>query len=70
MIKFFIEHLHVLMSWPEDMDVILINFSLFLFCELKSNKFPCIIIAHIFKDKHKVIGNIHFLKSLDYCHAI
>ena len=54
------KHLYVLMSWPVDMDVPWINFlsfvSFFLFCELK-----LFMKAHIFKDKHKVAGDINSL---------
>ena len=54
------KHLYVLMSWPEDIDMLwikLLNFaSFFQFCELLS--------FHIFKDKYKMSGDINYLNLL------
>ena len=49
------KHLYVLMSWPEDMDMLWIKILSFVsvFC---SANLSCSMIAHIFKDKHKVAG--------------
>ena len=54
---------NVLMSWPEDMDMFWIKFLSFvsLFC---SANLSCFMIAHIFKDKHKVSRNITSLNLL------
>ena len=49
------KHLHVLMSLPEDMDMLWIKFLIFVsgFC---SANLSCFMIVHIFKDKHKEAG--------------
>ena len=36
----------------------------FLFCKLKINLPTCFMIAHIFKDKHKVVGDLNSLNLL------
>ena len=51
-------HLYVLMSWPEDIDMLWIKVVVSFFC---SANLSCFMIAHIFKDKHKVAGNINSL---------
>ena len=57
------KHLYVLMPWPEDMDMLWIKFLSFVsvFCSVNLS---CSIIVHIFKDKHKVAGNINSLNLL------
>ena len=47
-IQFFMKHLYVLMSWPEDMDMLWIKFLSFVsvFC---SANLSCSMIVHIFK---------------------
>ena len=57
------KHLYVLMSWPEDMDMLWIKFLSFVsvFC---SANISCSMIVHIFKDKHKVAGDIDSLNLL------
>ena len=57
------KHLYVLMSWPEDMDMLWIKFVSFVsvFCSVSLS---CFIIVHIFKDKHIVAGGINSLNLL------
>ena len=50
------KHLYVLMSWPDNMDMLWIKF-LVLFLFLCSANLSCFMIAHIFKDKHKMGGH-------------
>ena len=57
------KHLYVLMPWPEDMDMLWIKFLSFV-SVLCSVNLSCSIIVHIFKDKHKVAGNINSLNLL------
>ena len=67
--QFFMKHLYVLMSWPEDMDMLKIKiFSfVFVFCSTNLSYF---MIIHIFKDKHKVAGDINSLNLLVWlCHV-
>ena len=54
-LQLFMKHLYVLMSWPEDKDMLGIKFLSLesFFC---SAYLTCFMIAHIFKDKHKVAG--------------
>ena len=49
------KHLYLLMSWPEDMDMLWIKFLSFVsvFCSVNLD---CFVIVHIFKDKHQVAG--------------
>ena len=51
------------MSWHEDMDMLWIKFLSFVsvFC---SANLSCSMIVHIFKDKHKVAGDINSLNLL------
>ena len=65
-IQFFMKHLYVLMSLPDDMDMLWIKFFSFFsfFC---SANLTCFMIAHIFKDKHKVAGDINSLNLLVDC---
>ena len=53
----------VLYKWPEDMDMLWIKFlsfvSVFCFANLS-----CFMIVHIFKDQHKVAGDINSLNLL------
>ena len=48
------KHLYVLMSWPEDMDMLWIKFLSFVsvFC---SANLSCFMTVHIFKDKHELV---------------
>ena len=57
------KHLYVLMSKPEDMDMLWIKVSSFVsfFC---SANLSCFMIAVMFKDKHKVVGDIKSLNLL------
>ena len=57
------KHLYVLISWPEDMDMLWIKFlsSVSFFC---SANLSCFLIAHIFRDKHKVAGDIKSMNLL------
>ena len=57
------KHLYVLMSWPEDMDMLWIKFLSFVsvFCSMNLS---CSMTVHIFKDKHKVVGGINSLNLL------
>ena len=57
------KHLYVLMSRPDDMDMLWIKFLSFLsvFCSVNLS---CSMIVHIFKDKHKVAGDINSLNLL------
>ena len=57
------KHLYVLMSWPEDMDMLWIKFLSFVFVFYSVN-LCCFMIVHIFKDKHKVAGEINSLNLL------
>ena len=59
------KHLYVLMSWPEDVDMLWIKLLSFVsfYC---SAYLSCFMIAHIFKDKHKVRGDINPLNLLVY----
>ena len=54
------KHLYVLMSWPEDMDMLWIKFLSFIsvFC---SANLSCLMIVHIDK---KVAGDINSLNLL------
>ena len=54
-ILFCMKHLCVFMSWPEDMDMLWINFLRFVvfFC---SANLDCLMIAHIFKTNIKWRG--------------
>ena len=63
------KHLYVLMSWPEDMDMLWIKFLSFVsvFC---SANLSCSMIVHIFKDKHKVAGDINSLNLLVFYHLL
>ena len=61
--QFFMKHLYMLMSWPEYMDMLCINFLSFVSCFYSAN-LSCFVIAHIFKDKHKVSGDINSLNWL------
>ena len=57
LIQFFMKHLYVLMSWPEDMDMLWIKFLvLFLFWELK--------LFHDSSCRQKVAGDINSLNLL------
>ena len=58
--QFFMKHLYVLMSWPEDMGMLWIKFLCFVsvFCSANSS---CFMIVHIFKEKHQVQGDINSL---------
>ena len=60
---FFMKHLHALMSWPNDMDMLWIKFLGFVsvFC---SANLRCFMIFRIFKDKHKVAGDKNSLNLL------
>ena len=51
------------MSWLEDMEMLWIKFLNFVsvFC---SANLSCFMIVHIFKDKHKVAGDINSLNLL------
>ena len=51
------KHLYVLMSLPEGMDMLWIKFLSFVsvFCSANLSRS---MIVHIFKDKHKVAGDI------------
>ena len=51
------------MPWHEDMDMLWIKFLSFVsvFC---SANLSCSMIVHIFKDKHKVAGDINSLNLL------
>ena len=51
------------LSWPEDMDMFWIKFLSFvsIFCSPNSSYF---MIVHIFKDKHKVAGNMNSMNLL------
>ena len=62
------KNLHVLMSWPEDMDTLWIKFLSIVsfFC---SANLTCLMIDHIFKDKHKVAGDIQSLNLLVCLHS-
>ena len=53
----------MLVSWPEDMDMLWIKFlsSVSFFCSANLN---CFLIAYIVKDKHKVAGDINSLNLL------
>ena len=57
--------MYVLMSWSEDMAVLWKKFLRFVsfFC---SANLSCFMIAHIFKDKHKVVEDINSLNCLVY----
>ena len=57
------KHLYVLMSWPEDMDMLWTQFLSFVsvFC---SATFRCSMIVHNFTDKHKVVGDINSVNLL------
>ena len=57
------KHLYVLMSWPEDMDMLWIKFLSFVSVFCYAN-LSCFMIIHILKDKHKVAGDIHSLNLL------
>ena len=57
------KHLYVHMSWPEDMDMVWIKFLSFVSVFWSAN-LSCFMIDHIFKDKHKMTGDINFLNSL------
>ena len=57
------KHLYVLMSWPEDMDMLWIKFLSFV-SVFRSANLSCSMIFHIFKDKHKVAGDINSLNLL------
>ena len=61
--QFFMKHLYVLMSWPEDMYMLWIKFLSFVsvFCFLNLS---CSMIVHIFKDKYKVAEDINSLNLL------
>ena len=62
-IQFLMKHLYVLMSWPVDMDLLWIKSLSFVsvFC---SANLRCSMIVHIFKDKHKMAGDINSLSLL------
>ena len=51
-------NLYVLMSWPEDMDMLWIKFLSFVFVFCSAN-LSCFMIVRIFKDKHKKAGDIY-----------
>ena len=51
------------MSWPEDMDMLWIKFLSFVYVYCSVN-LSCFMIVHIFKDKHKVAGDINSLNLL------
>ena len=55
--------LYVLMSWSEDLDILWINFLTFVsvFCSVKLS---CSMIIHIYKDEHKVMGDINSMNLL------
>ena len=57
------KHLCVPMSWPEDMDMLWIKFLSFVYVYCSVN-LSCFMIVHIFKDKHKVAGDINSLNLL------
>ena len=57
------KHVYVLMSWPEDMDMIWTKFFSFLSVCCSAN-LSCFMIVHIFKDKHEVAGDINSLNLL------
>ena len=67
-VQFFMKHLYVLMSWPEDMDMLWIKFLSIVsfFC---SANLTCLMIDHIFKGKHKVAGDIQSLNLLVCLHS-
>ena len=51
-IQYFMKHLYVLMSWPEDMDMLwlkFLRFNSFFFC---SANLICFMIAHIYLPAH------------------
>ena len=58
-------HLYVLMSLSEDMDMLWIKFLRFV-SVFSSANLSCSILVHIFKDKHKVVGDINSLTLLVY----
>ena len=51
------------MSWPEDMDMLWIKFLSFVSVFFSAN-ISCSMTVHIFKDKHKVAGDINSLNLL------
>ena len=59
------KHLYMLISLPEDMDMLWIKFLSFVsvFC---SANLSCSTIVHIFKNIHKVVGDINSLNLLVY----
>ena len=63
-IQFFMKHLYVLMSWPEDMDMLLIKFLSFVsvFC---SANLSCSMIVYIFRRTQS--GGGHKFSELASC---
>ena len=57
------KHLYVPMSWLEDMDMLWIKVLSFdsAFC---CPNLSCFMIFNVFKDKHKVAGDINSLNSV------
>ena len=58
------KHLYLLMSWPEDMGMLWVKFLSFVSVFCSAN----FMIVHLFKDKHKVAGDISSLILL-VCHS-
>ena len=57
------KHLYVLKSWAEDMDMLWIKFLNFV-SVFFSVSLSCFMIVNIFKDKHKVAGEINSVNLL------
>ena len=57
------------MSWPEDMDVLWLQFLSFDSFFYSAN-LSCFMIAHMFKGKHEVAGDINYLNLLVFSHCM